>query len=80
MKEYRGYPSYNCWNVCMWIDNNSDLYRTANIILKSETTLSQKSKFLCHRVRKFFGSNKTEDGCYISIKACKIWLKDNLAE
>jgi len=29
MAEYNGYPSWNAWNVSLWINNNEALYREA---------------------------------------------------
>ena len=28
-RQYNGYPSWNSWNVSLWINNDYELYRTA---------------------------------------------------
>lgn len=80
-QEFHGYPSYACWCVNMHIDNSADLYGIAMKILKCYTPIDSKARILQSMVRKYFrGRARTPEGAYISIKACRIWLEDNLAE
>ena len=34
MAEYNGYPSWNAWNVSLWINNDYIEYRTARAIIE----------------------------------------------
>lgn len=35
-KPYEGYPSWNSWNVSLWINNDYPLYRTAYNMVQEE--------------------------------------------
>lgn len=59
-KEYNGHPSWNCWNVALWIANDEMLYRAAVEALNSTHTPR-------HATNVFFGITgmkyeKTPDG------------------
>lgn len=80
-QEFHGYPSYACWCVNMHIDNSADLYGIAMDILKCYISIDSKARILQSMVRKHFrGKLRTPEGAYISIKSCRLWLEDNLAE
>ena len=35
-KQYEGYPSWNSWNVSLWINNEYNLYKTAYDLVQRE--------------------------------------------
>ena len=35
-KPYEGYPSWNSWNVSLWINNEYNLYMTAYNLVQRE--------------------------------------------
>jgi hypothetical protein len=60
MTEYNGHPSWNCWNVALWIGTDEYLYRNAAEALGTTHTLK-------HATNVFFGltgveGRKTPDG------------------
>lgn len=54
---YNGYPSYNHWNVSLWINNDENIYRDVYNLLE-KYTISQSIKYF------LFHYNKTPDGVY----------------
>lgn len=38
MSEYQGHPSWNAWNVALWIANEEPLYRAGVSACKASTT------------------------------------------
>jgi hypothetical protein len=59
-KEYNGHPSWNAWNIALWIGNDEFLYRAAVEALNSTHTIK-------HATNVFFGitgleGQKTRDG------------------
>lgn len=59
MATYNGYPSWNAWNVSLWINNDEGLYRTAVECVKA-------TKGKRRRAAQMFldqvGDKKTPDG------------------
>ena len=35
-RPYQGYPSWNSWNVSLWINNEYNLYKTAEDLVQRE--------------------------------------------
>jgi hypothetical protein len=59
-KEFNGHPSWNCWNVALWLSSDEAMYRAAVEALHSTHTLK-------HATNVFFGMTglegwKTPDG------------------
>lgn len=73
MTEYNGHPSWNAWNVALWIGNEEPLYRTAVDALRTTHTLDEAT-------RKFFSDTglrfeKTPDGAVYSFRSVKLALE-----
>ena len=67
MTAYNGHPSWNAWNVSLWIGNDEGLYRAAVEALNSTHTLR-------HATNVFFGLTgtryeRTPDGAVYSAKS-----------
>lgn len=81
-KPFNGYPSWASWNVCLWIDNDYDLYMACRYVMRmfsiKEITRKQAVRDIQEITRSWFGKNRTNDGAYISLKACDIWLSNQL--
>jgi hypothetical protein len=72
MTEYNGHPSWNAWNVSLWIGNDETLYRCAVEALRTTHTLK-------HATNVFFGLTgvkgcKTPDGGVFNPTAVKLAL------
>lgn len=77
-KPYNGYPSWNVWNVCLWINNEAELYKSCSEVaeLYKEKKLT-KEEAICDLLRIVFWafSGKTPDGARVSKRAVKTWLE-----
>ena len=76
-KPYNGYPS---WNVCLWINNEAELYKSCSEVaeLYKEKKLT-KEEAICDLLRIVFWafSGNTPDGARVSKRAVKTWLELN---
>lgn len=59
-KEYNGHPSWNAWNVALYISNEEHLYRLAVECLQTTKTLDAATRKFC-RYAVILG-DKTPDG------------------
>jgi hypothetical protein len=66
MPTYNGHPSYNAWNVSLWIYNDEGLYHLAQRCKRRNPTLSEAAREFIACV----GSESTPD----SVK----WTKTNV--
>jgi hypothetical protein len=61
MKPYNGHPSYNYWNVSLWIGNDEGLYRSALDCIRNAPNKDQAARdFLAMLTDN--GMDKTPDG------------------
>jgi hypothetical protein len=59
-KPYQGHPSWNAWNVSLWINNDEDLYRLGMAQLQScKGNLKQAAEAF---YIKYLAHEKTPDG------------------
>jgi hypothetical protein len=66
-KPYNGHPSYNAWNVSLWISNDEGLYLFALLCLDSTKTLESAARtFLCQ-----VGATQTPDGVRYTMSTVK---------
>ena len=54
MSEYNGYPSWNQWNVSLWINNDEFLYR---FVINAGSFRAAYNHFMT-----IYGGTKTPDG------------------
>jgi hypothetical protein len=59
-KPYNGHPSYNAWNVSLWINNDYDLYCFARSLRRSHTSKKAAERFI--ETMAVHGKTKTPDG------------------
>ena len=72
-KEYNGYPSWNAWNVSLWINNDEDLYRLAYNVV-NDMGYKDGYEFLC----EWWSNKVTPDGAKFSKRAIKLAIRDIL--
>jgi hypothetical protein len=67
MAQYQGYPSWNAWNVSLWIGNDESLYNFAMDCLRKPTPKG-KEPSLNVAATRFLNlvSGKTPDGARYS--------------
>lgn len=64
-KPYNGYPSWNAWNVSLWINNDEGLYTLAlECVRKAGHSLSAARRF-----SRLCGASKTPDGARYSVRS-----------
>lgn len=79
MAKFNGYPSWNAWNVCLWIDNEYGVYLNAREVYDDyKRKILTKEEAICDllRVVSWAFGGKTPDGAKVSKRACKIWLEN----
>lgn len=69
-KPYNGHPSWNAWNVALWIGNDEGLYRRA-VELKKRHGAARGARFLSRELPA-----KTPDGARYSINSLRLALVD----
>jgi hypothetical protein len=67
-KPYNGHPSWNAWNVSLWIGNDEPLYRFALECLERPTPNGHKPTLALatQRFVHMMGEDKTPDGARYS--------------
>ena len=66
-KPYNGFPSYNAWNVSLWIANDEGLYRLALACLHGEGTLHRAALLFLDLV----AATQTPDGVRYTMSTVK---------
>lgn len=62
---YNGHPSYNYWNVALWIGNDEGLYRLALDCIRRAKTRRQAAEAFVDAI----GGGKTPDGAPWTVAA-----------
>lgn len=57
-KPYNGYPSWNAWNVSLWINNDEGLYNLALDCVRANKNRHRAARAFCLNV----GATRTPDG------------------
>jgi len=70
-KEYNGYPSWNSWNVSLWLNNDETIYKFCTEALK----LKGRKKTIDFLV-EMFQDCKTPDGARYNRRSITIALED----
>jgi hypothetical protein len=69
-KPYHGHPSWQAWNVSLWIGNNDGLYRFALTCLARSTLREAARQFIAG-----VGVAATPDGARYSVRSVEHALK-----
>ncbi len=62
---YNGHPSYNYWNVALWIGNDEGLYRLALSCIRH----SKNRKQAAQAFKESLSADKTPDGAPWTVAA-----------
>jgi len=73
MAECNGYPSWNAWNVSLWINNSEDRYYEAYEMAKKHG-LGRAARILTDR----WAGDKTPDGATYNARAIRLAIMDIL--
>ena len=71
MKEYNGHRSWNAWNVCLWLHNDSDWYAEWDWMPEE---FSLKKAVRCLMVAL---PDKTPDGAVFNPLSIKLAIEEN---
>lgn len=77
-KHYNGYPSWNAWNVALWIGNDETLYYAAIGCIKLYPNKQKTSKPYTRAARMFIkdlGLTRTPDGAKYTINSVRLALE-----
>jgi len=72
-KGYNGYPSWNAWNVSLWVNNDAYLYRVAFDTVK-ELGYTKGLEVLC----EMWVDYTTPDGAKFNKRSIKLAIEDIL--
>ena len=67
---YEGYPSWNSWNVSLWINNEYNLYRTAEDLVQREG-MHRAVEILTN----WWGDKRTPDGARFNKRSIALALE-----
>jgi hypothetical protein len=71
MAEYNGYPSWNAWNVSLWINNDETLYRYA-LAMVQEHGIQRATKYLSED----WNGKRTPDGARYNRRSIYYAIRD----
>jgi hypothetical protein len=69
-KPYEGYPSWNSWNVSLWINNEYNLYKTAYDLVQREG-MDKAVRILTN----WWVNKRTPDGGVFNRRSIKLALE-----
>ena len=69
-KQYNGYPSWNSWNVSLWINNDYELYMSAYALVQLEGMTKAVKKLTL-----FWKNKRTPDGAVFNKRSIKLALE-----
>ena len=69
-RPYQGYPSWNSWNVSLWINNEYNLYKTAEDLVQREG-MNKAVRILTN----WWGDKRTPDGGVFNRRSIKLALE-----
>lgn len=76
-KGYNGYPSWNAWNVSLWINNDQGLYETAKDCVREARTRDKAAEMFLDILVENVGKNpKTPDGAPFTVSSIKLAMRD----
>ena len=70
-KPYNGHPSWNAWNVSLWIGNEEPIYRLALWCLSKTKTIRGATNLFIQEI----GVSRTPDGAKYSFRSVYHALK-----
>jgi hypothetical protein len=78
MRQYQGHPSWNAWNVTLWIGNDEGLYNFAIECLRKPTPKGKKPSLnvAATRFLSLMLNEKTPDGARYSRTSVRHALAD----
>lgn len=71
MNTYNGHPSWNQWNVSLWINNDEGLYRLALSLVKQHGY-----GYAAVKITNLLRNEKTPDGAIYNLTSVRNALKD----
>jgi len=80
-KPYNGFPSWNAWNVSLWINNDEGLYNMARETVKryyrnGAVAMRKAESRAAAEIACDFASDKTPDGARYSETSLRHALRD----
>ena len=69
-RQYEGYPSWNSWNVSLWINNEYNLYTTAYELVQREG-MTRAIEILTY----WWGNKRTPDGGVLNKRSIGLVLE-----
>ena len=78
-KPYNGHPSWNAWNVSLWLNNDEGLYRAAYALAAAPVRcgkLQDRWRVRAARLIADCGLTRTPDGARYSVNSVALALRD----
>jgi len=73
MAEYNGYPSWNAWNVSLWINNEEFQYKTARFVIEKYGYVKG-----VNMLTKMWEDRTTPDGAKYNKRSIKLAVREIL--